>query len=648
MRSVWGVPWRCFSRLVPKSRPPTWWQQGWARQRAGSVAEAELLAPLGELLMPGMPLQEMFRSFKSPAGWGGHYLEPDLTTYGFKTAALFVEYDGYYRHATKEGMDRDQIKNTALLAFAPPGSYVVRINHENKCELEENVLWVGVNAWRRGDQKSLSMTLRKVIEQATSRLEHAFDSGRRQELLGQIENETILISKAALNFRDAAVLIGPGNTAEEIHDFLNAEGFQPRDISRMQTKALSGISIHRSLQPKLQWLMDLGLTRSQLVKAVIRFPSVLGLSVKQNLNPTVQWFLDFGLTQRQIAKAVSIHPQILGLGIKQNLKPTVQWFLDLGLTKSQVAKAVAIHPQILSYSIQQNLKPTARWLLDLGLTKGQIAKASASYPQILSLSIEHNLKAKVEWLLDLGLMKSRVTKAVARFPPILWNSIEHNLKPTAQWLLDLGLTKSQVAKVVGTSPAILGLSIEQNLRPTVQWFLDLGLTKKQVAKAVATHPHILSYSIQQNLKPTALWLLDLGLTQGQIAKVVATFPQILGLSIEQNLKPTVQWFLDLGLKQNQIAKAMITFPPIFGLSLDKLTCKVKLLQSFYTPSITVELIALWPVILGYSQQRLKKRLNVLAEQESLAKLRCAMTLTEEVFQQRFLAGAEMCPCKRSA
>ena len=35
---------------------PIWCQQGWSRQRAGSVAEAELLAPLGEVLMPNTPI----------------------------------------------------------------------------------------------------------------------------------------------------------------------------------------------------------------------------------------------------------------------------------------------------------------------------------------------------------------------------------------------------------------------------------------------------------------------------------------------------------------------------------------------------------------------------------------------------------------
>ena len=42
-------------------------------------------------------------------------------------------------NAEKEGIVRDKMKNEALLTFSPPGSYVVRINHHNKCDMEETI-----------------------------------------------------------------------------------------------------------------------------------------------------------------------------------------------------------------------------------------------------------------------------------------------------------------------------------------------------------------------------------------------------------------------------------------------------------------------------------------------------------------------------
>ena len=564
---------------MPESRPPTWWQQGWARQRAGSVAEAELLAPLGELLMPCTPVRELFRSFKSPPGWGGNYLEPDLTTYGVlkdKTAALFLEYDGYYRHGRKEGLARDRMKNAALLAFAPPGSYVIRINHRNKCQLEENVLWVAVNSWRQGDHKPLTAALIDVIEKVAFGLKDALDLRAAEDLRRQMKRESVLISRSAKKVRDATILVRGGNTAEEVHEFLRAEGFarKDKDVSLLQTLALSrGVSINGNLKPKLQWLLSLGLAKSQVAKALASHPNMLRCSLEQNLKCKAQWLLDMGLTKDQVAKAVGTHPAILSLSIDQNLKPTVQWFLDLGLTRSQVAKAVATSPQILCYSIEQNLNPTM------------------------------------------------------------------------QWLSDFGLTKSQVAKAVATHPQILGLSIEKNLKPTAQWFLDLGMTESQVASAVAKFPPMLWYNVEQNLKPTIQWLLDLGLKQDQVSKALFSHPQILGLSIEQNLEPKVQWLVGLGLRKSQVADAVVDFPQILGLSTDKnLALKFELLLSFYAPTGAVELIAMWPRVFFNSHERLQRRLHVLAEQNSLEKLRNAMRLDEETFNRRFLADKICCMC----
>ena len=102
---VWSLIWMPMIAYVLSGRP---------RQYMNSIAEAELLMQLAALTVPETaPIAEMFRNFPAPEGWGGNYLEPDLSIYGVlkdKDAALFVEYDGYWRHEGKEGMARDRRK----------------------------------------------------------------------------------------------------------------------------------------------------------------------------------------------------------------------------------------------------------------------------------------------------------------------------------------------------------------------------------------------------------------------------------------------------------------------------------------------------------------------------------------------------------
>ena len=443
---------------------PGWWNQGWPRKQPGSVAEAELLSQLGVLLMPDTPIGEMFRNFPAPEGWGKNYLEPDLTVHGAlkeKDAALFVEYDGYWRHGEREGKELDQMKNEALLEWAPAGSCVVRISHTLNRLKKGRVLWVTANPWRRGNLRSLSKACRCISVQVLAGLGDVLLPKTALRLNEQVHHKLVNLSKFATDFTDRTAEMREGNTSEEIHKWLLFEGFNHADANQMQKRAcLAGASIPMKLQPRIRWLSGLGLSQMKVAKAVATFPQILSYSIKQNVEPTVQWFFDLGLTKSQVAKAVATHPQILGLSIEQNLQPTMQWFFDLGLTKSQVVKAVATYPSILGFSIEQNLQPTVQWFLDLGLTKSQVAKAVATHPPVLRLSIEENLKPTVQWFLDLGLTKSQVAKAVAAFPALLGQSVDQNLQHKAV-LLNSVFEAASAARLIADWPQILSYSYKR-------------------------------------------------------------------------------------------------------------------------------------------------------------------------------------------
>ena len=65
------------------------------------------------------------------------------------------------------------------------------------------------------------------------------------------------------------------------------------------------LSVENNVAPKLDWLqkrLDLG--DAQLRKLVMTRPQLLGLSIEDNLQPTVQWFRGLGLSDTQVAKAV--------------------------------------------------------------------------------------------------------------------------------------------------------------------------------------------------------------------------------------------------------------------------------------------------------------------------------------------------------
>ena len=652
MPSSWwsGAPPLCkstslhFRSCFGGSAPPTWWLQGRPRNVFQSKAEVELLSQLAVLLMPDVPIAEAFRDFsvKKCSEWGSSRLSPDLTAYGVlraTDAALFIEYDGYYRHMEPLGLARDMRKTSALLKFAPAGSVVLRIAHKER-QWKDNSVQLLVDSWQSENVPSLCRTVQQVVASLLHYCRAELVSG----LVLQLEASASQIDREAGTFTVNA-LVGSASSSNRpaVQEFLQKE----MQLTTVQVAKSMGRfppvhhrSIEANLKPTVEWIKGLGLSQSQVARVILQRPQVLGLSLEANLKPTVDWIKGLGLSQSQVAKVIATCPQVLGYSMEANLKPTVDWIKGLGLSQSQVAKVILRRPTVLGYSIEANLKPTVEWIKGLGLSQSQLSKVIATFPQVLGYSLEANLKPTVDWVKGLGLSQSQVARVIATFPQVLGLSIEANLKPTVEWIKGLGLSQSQVAKVILGRPQALGLSIEANLKPTVQWIKGLGLSQSQVAKVILRRPTVLGYSIEANLKPTVEWIKGLGLSQSQLSKVIATFPQVLGYSLEANLKPTLEWIKGLGLSQSQVSKMVVTFPQVLGLSVEaNLKAKYVLLQSVFTGAAAAELLSRAPHLWGYRHARLEHRLHVLKSHGQLSKLAGAMTLGSDAFSRRFPAVA---------
>ena len=426
-------------------------------------------------------------------------MDPDLAVYGVlrkKDAALFVEYDGYWRHGEEEGILKDERKNVALLANAPQGSWVVRLSHTRAGSQGGNVLWISVSPWRQGEQKALGRVLQGSLRVLLTELQGCFRPGVEKRLQMQAVKDILKMSPAARKFCDTAANAAGGSTQEEINDFLRCNGFCNASIKQFERKVVtSSLSIQWRLEASVAWLCEIGLAEDQVSKVISRCPNLLNCSIEQNLKPTVKWLVDLGLRKDQVPKALATAPQILCCSIEKNLMPTVEWLLELGLSKDQVSRAVVAGPQILGYSIEQNLMPTVEWLLELGLSKPEVAKVITAFPKVFGYSMEQNSKPTVHWLLDLGLSRSEVARTLAVKPQILGYSLEHNLKPKVRWLQDLGLKRDQISRQISMYPVVLGLSIT-NLKIKIKRLNDV-LTKEQVVDLIARSPCVLGHSIER-------------------------------------------------------------------------------------------------------------------------------------------------------
>ena len=253
---------------MTESTPPAWWLQGRPRNVFQSRAEVELLSQLAALLMPDVPIAEAFRDFsvKKCSEWGSSRLCPDLTAYGVlraTDAALFIEYDGYYRHMEPLGLARDMRKTSALLKFAPAGSIVLRIAHKER-QWKDNSVQLLADCWQSENAPSLCRTVQQVVASLLQSCRAALVS----ELVSQLEAcAPHQIDREATTFAVSAGLVGSASSSN-----------RP--------------AVQEFLQKEMQ------LTTVQVAKSMGRFPSVLGCNVAANLKPTVERIKGLGRLPR--------------------------------------------------------------------------------------------------------------------------------------------------------------------------------------------------------------------------------------------------------------------------------------------------------------------------------------------------------------
>ena len=273
--------------------PPSWWKAGRPRRRPGSLAEAELLSHLAVLLLPEEPIEELFRDFPAEKGegWGSNTLSPNLALYGAlesDESALFVEYDGYYRHQQPVGIAADSRKNTALLDLAPAGSYVLRIAHAHRglevsCQMGEVV----VDSWQPGHDASLVKALLQVAEFLLTQREITMHPDRRAKLQKFVEDPAGSSGQAAFEFTEQVA-------AERKRDFDPArlQGFlqmqlgvsiSEAEVLLAKCPALARYDIDDKLKPMMQQLEKWGLKTSQVAKVFCSISTTVATQHRREL-----------------------------------------------------------------------------------------------------------------------------------------------------------------------------------------------------------------------------------------------------------------------------------------------------------------------------------------------------------------------------
>ncbi|CAM9657781.1 unnamed protein product, partial [Choristocarpus tenellus] len=186
-----------------------------------------------------------------------------------------------------------------------------------------------------------------------------------------------------------------------------------------------GLSIDNNLKPTLEWLRDelsLGtLGRKGASDMIYRHPRLLLLSMEGTLEPKLRWVLGLGVGNHKSIDMLRRHPGIFAYSIEENLEPTLEWLSrNLGGHEKAI-RIIQRSPSILGSNPGENLVPKLEWLSQrLELPKEDVSHLVEKSPAVLTLSIKGSLLPKVVWISDMLLLDNKgAGRLFLRYPALL-------------------------------------------------------------------------------------------------------------------------------------------------------------------------------------------------------------------------------------
>ncbi|KAJ0039573.1 hypothetical protein Pint_26845 [Pistacia integerrima] len=290
------------------------------------------------------------------------------------------------------------------------------------------------------------------------------------------------------NFRTAPIEGKPALPVCRSHSRLDPK--KPKAVSHVSAPSPAADPC-----PQHSYLLELGMDLEQIKLATRRCPSFANYSLERKIKPLVEFLLDLGVAKSEIPKILVQRPHLCGHGIS-----------DMGVDKKQWAKVIFRSPGLLSHSMQK-VQAVVNFLHELGLSGDSIGTVLTRFPRIVCYSVEDNLWPTAEYFKRLGV---NVAIVVHRFPAILCCSIEGHLKLVTKFFYERGFSVEEVSYMVSRFPNLYGLSLTESLIPKWEFFLTIGYSKSELVK----FPHYFGYSLEQRIRPRFALVKELGLKIG--------------------------------------------------------------------------------------------------------------------------------------
>ncbi|CAN4116356.1 unnamed protein product [Withania somnifera] len=276
-------------------------------------------------------------------------------------------------------------------------------------------------------------------------------------------------------------------------------GFSKQEAASTFSKVTSLKSLKK---PNLviNFLKQTGLDNTQMKKIVSSVPKLLLRDVSKTLKPKFQCLIDLGLSGSDLVNVIAKDTQIVDRGLDTHLRPTIDFLRRTLGSDENVVKALKRAPWLLSFGGHHAMETNVLLLRNFGFTDDKIRKLVLVYPNYLTQKPE-----RIKYLLH----RMENDFQVSRDSPFFHNGFQvlssqkkSSLDRKFRIFKSFGWSDDDILQMFRKLPHCIGLS-EVRIEKKLNFFMkDLGLGPA----FLVSHPAILGYSLEKRVVPRMLVL----------------------------------------------------------------------------------------------------------------------------------------------
>ncbi|XP_068664101.1 transcription termination factor MTERF4, chloroplastic-like [Aristolochia californica] len=246
---------------------------------------------------------------------------------------------------------------------------------------------------------------------------------------------------------------------DSIVQCLKNYGFTQTHIQRLISSWPRVLSAKEAtLQPKLQFIRDFGVSASDLPDLVVQNPYSISRCLKTQVVPSFQFLKGFLHAPENVVKALKRSGWLLTSDLEKKMLPNINLMTERGITASRIALVIMTQPRILTQRIE-TLEETIRRVEELGFKGGSPFFVLAIHA-ISSMS-KSTWNTKFELFKSLGWSEEQILVGFRRMPVFLTCSEKKIKRGMDYFINQLNLTPEDISK----NPKLLMHSMEKRIVP---------------------------------------------------------------------------------------------------------------------------------------------------------------------------------------